>query len=258
MNSDFFKMPERIFGISSSLIRLFLLPVGVIIIFFMSLGGVIIPRVDSIKSLQNSVTKIRSEIKTVDSKRAYLASVDQDELIKNENYLSSAVLQEKNSYLLVGIVRNISDKFGFRIKSFLVTPVKIKEGTESLKILDKDVATKLPIDLVLEGPTDKIIDLLTSIESSLPIMFIENVDIVNKQSNSEIKFTISSYYIPDNPNLVSGNLTLNDLIPSKEESSLLSVINQFTKDESLLKSTDEGAQSKVYIEYQRDEPFTSN
>ena len=118
MSNDFFKMPDKIFGISSSLIKLFLLPLGIILVFLFSLRVVIIPRISSITSVKNSISKIESEIDSTNEKRAYLAAVDQNELINNEKYLASAVLQAKNSYLLVGVIRDIADKFDYQVRSF--------------------------------------------------------------------------------------------------------------------------------------------
>jgi len=257
MSNDFLKMPERIFGISSSLIKLFLLPLAVVLVFLASLSLVVIPRIDSINSLRDSISKVKSEIKITDSKRAYLSSVNQDELVKDGEYLSSAVLQEKNSYLLVGVIRNISEDFGFRVKSFLINPIDIKDSINSLKVSNENVATKLPINVTLEGPEDKVVDLLISVENSLPIMFIDKIGILSRQGVSEINLIVSSYYVPDNENLISGNLTLNDLIPTKEENDLLSKISQFNKDDSLTKSLiDQSSQGKNYVDYSRNNPFT--
>ena len=72
MNNDFFKMPERIFGISSSLIKMFLLPLGVFLVFLVSLRVVIIPRFNSIKSIQNSIKNVKSTIEVTEQKRDYL------------------------------------------------------------------------------------------------------------------------------------------------------------------------------------------
>lgn len=255
MKSDFFKMPEKIFGISSSLIKLFLLPLGVVLVFLASLGLVIIPRVDSIKSLTASITKVRSEIKNTGAKKNYLASVDQDELVSNESFLSSAVLQEKNSYLLVGVVRSIADKYGFRVKSFSISPVDLKDD-DSLKVSDKNVATKLPIDVTLEGTANNVVDLLISMENSLPIMFIDKLNVYTRQDVSELNMTISSYYVTDSQNIVSGNLSINDLMPTKEESDLLSKISQFNKDDSLIKNlSEQSSEGKSYVEYSRESPF---
>lgn len=258
MSSGFFKMPDKIFGISSSLIKLFFLPLGVVVLFLISLGLVIVPQFDSIKELQGSITKIRGGIKTTEEKRDYLTAVNQEKLVKDESYLSSAVLQEKNSYLLVGVIRNVADNFGYRVKSFSINPVKLKdEGGELLKVSDKDVATKLPVNLVLEGPEDKVIDLLKAMESSLPIMFVDRLGISSKLTVSELTLTVSSYYMADNQNLVSGNLSLSDLIPTKEENDLLDRISEFNRDDRLTQTlTEQGSEGKTFTEYSRSNPFT--
>lgn len=256
MSNEFFKMPEKIFGVSSSLIKLFLLPLAIILLFLVSLGLVIIPRFDSIGSLQGSITKVKTAIKTTDDKRNYLISVDQDELARNESYLSSAVLQEKNSYLLIGVIRKIADSFNYRIKTFSINPVKLKDETDSLKVSNKDVAVRLPIDVVLEGPESEVINLLVSMENSLPIMFIDKIGMISRLGVSELTLTVSSYYVPDNQNLVSGNLTLTDLVPTKEENDLLSKISQFRQDDNLIKNlSEQGLEGKNYVDYSRDNPF---
>jgi len=257
MSSDFFKMPEKIFGISSSLIKLFLLPVGVVVAFIVSLGLIIIPKFDSLVSLNEAIGTVRSEIKSTEQKKAYLASIDQEELVKNESYLSSAVLQEKNSYLLVGVMRSIADKHNFEVKSFSINPIKIKEEGSSLKVADKDVAVKMPINIVLSGPEEKSLELIKAIENSLPILIIDNFNITTKSGVSELELTVSSYYIDDKTEFVSGNLTLNDLQPTKEETDLLTEISGFDRNDSLIQSlTDQNTQGKTFEEYNRENPFT--
>ncbi len=260
MSSDFFKMPEKIFGISSSLIRLFFLPLGILVAFLISLGLIILPKFESISNLNRSIKTTKSQIKSVEEKRAYLVSVDLDELTKNESYLSSAVLQEKNSYLLVGVIRSIADKYGFQVKSFSINPIKIKEGessTNSLKVATKDVATKMPINVILSGPESKSLELVKAMENSLPILFIDNFDISTRFGVSDLELTISSYYVPDKTDLISGNLTLTDLKPTKEEIDLLNQISQFERNDSLIKSlNDQTSEDKSFVKYQRENPFT--
>jgi hypothetical protein len=257
MSSDFFKMPDKILGISSSLIKLFLLPVGVVLLFLLSLRLVIIPRINLIKSTQTSIKQVESEIDLTNEKREYLEAIDQDKLLKDESYLSSAVLQAKNSYLLVGVLRNIADRFDYRVRSFSINPISLKdEEVRSLKVSDQNVATKLPVKVILEGPEKDMINLLISVENSLPIMFIDSISILSHLSISNIELTVSSYYIADNSNLVSGNLTLVDLKPTAEETELLSRISQFDRDDNLIKSlSEQGTEGKVFVDYNRDDPF---
>lgn len=257
MSNDFLKMPEKIFGISSSLIKLFLLPVGMVVAFIVSLGLIIIPKFDSLAALNKSIGTVKSEIKSTEQKKTYLASIDYEELIKNESYLSSAVLQAKNSYLLVGVMRSIADKYGFQVKGFSIDPINLKEGDSSLKVANKDIAVKMPIDIILSGPEEKSLDLIKAIENSLPILTIDNFNITAKPGTTELELTVSSYYLDDKTEFVSGNLTLNDLMPTKEEKDLLTEIIRFDRNDSLIKSlSDQNTEGKIFEEYNRENPFT--
>jgi hypothetical protein len=254
MSQNFLKMPDKVFGIDSSLVGMFLLPVGMVIVFIVSLGLVILPRIDNIKQSAVSISETRSQIKSVAEKKAYLLSIDQDELAKNEEQLSAAVLPEKNSYVLVGVLRTIADKYGYQVNSFSINPVGIKgDAKDSLTVSDKNVATKLPINIVLTGPEEKNLDLIKSIENSLPILFIDSMRTTSKLGVLEIEMVISSYYVPDKVEYVSGNLSLVDLQPTKEEADLLARISNFESNSNLEETSIEG---KTFTEYSRDNPFT--
>jgi len=254
MKSTFFKMPDKIFGIESGLIRMFFVPVAMVVIFLISLGLVIIPKIDQIGGLQDDITTIKAKIKSTNEKRDYLMSIDQDELKRNEDYLDNAVLKEKSSYLLVGIIRKISDKYGFQVKSFSISPGNLKgDVSETLKVSDTDVAVKLPVNLVLYGPVVRNLELVKALENSLPLLFIDKLDTRADGTNNDLEMQVSSYYVADKTDLVSGNLTLNDLKPTKEETDLLTTISQFEKTQNFENvSAEEG---KQFVKYERQDPF---
>lgn len=254
MSQNFFKMPDRIFGIDSNLVGMFLLPVGMVVAFIISLGLVILPRIDDIKQSVISIGETRDQIKSVKEKKAYLLSIDQDELARNEAQLSAAVLPEKNSYVLVSVLRAIADKYNYQVNSFLINPIGIKgETKDALVVSNKDVAMKLPINIVLTGPEDESLELIKSIENSLPILFIDSMKTTSKLGVMEIEMVISSYYVPDKVEYVSGNLSLTDLQPTKEEAELLAKISTFESNFNLEETSTE---NKEFVEYSRENPFT--
>jgi hypothetical protein len=77
--------------------------------------------------------------------------VDQNELLQNEKLFIHAVLQAKNTYLLVGWLEILQISLVIRLNLFQLIS-KTKDEDESLKVSSQDVATKLPIDVVLSGP----------------------------------------------------------------------------------------------------------
>lgn len=251
--NNLFQMPDTIFGISSSLIKLFLVPLAVFIFFLTSIGWLISPKIESIKSLKESSNSVKSQIISIDEKRNYVLSVDQFQLKQDANYLSSAVLPEKNSYLLVDIIRGIISKYDYNITSFSLKIDELKGDGESLKVAEKNITTKIPLTVEVVGPTEKFVDLINGLENSLPIIFIDNLETSKQGDNSILKMLISSYYVADNSESDSEKLTLNDLKLTKDEADLLARISQFDNSVSLDGLGD--LEVGTFVEYDRDNPF---
>lgn len=252
-NIQFLKTPDKIFGLEKSLLKMFLTPLVVIVLFLMSLGLVIIPKIGEIQANMSKITDLNLQIKLTNEKKSYLASVDLEQLNQEAEYLNKAVLKEKKSYLLVGVIRKIADSFGFQIKSFSVNPGEVKSGEATvLKTSTKDMATRMPLSVVLVGQSDKNLELIKALENSLPILFIDKFDSKTISGVSELEMTVSSYYVPDKSDYTSGNLTLSDLKLTDKESELLEKISQFGTVDGGVVGDDSGAE---FVEYDRSDPF---
>lgn len=253
MNKDFFKLPDKVFGINISFLKLFVAPVLVLLGFIVSLNLIIIPKFSGLSELNTSINEVNSQIKLTDQKINYLSSVDQDQIRNDANYLNSAVLQEKNSYVLIGVIRGIADQYGFNITTFSISSLDLKSDEKTLKVADKDVAIRLPLSLTLVGPDARRVEMLTALENTLPILFINTLDINNSNEISTLDMVVSSYYVAEKTDLVSGNLSLEDLIPTQEENDLLQTISGFTRmDESILTI----GETSDFVEYKRENPFS--
>lgn len=251
------KLPDKLFGLETGLLKMFFGPFVVVLLFIISLNVIIVPKVGQIFDYLDQISSLNDARKTTNQKRAYLSSIDQEQLEKDADYLNMAVLKEKKSYLLVGVIRQIADKYGFSIKSFSVSPGEIKSGEEekqSLKVSDTDVAIKLPISVVLVGPQDSSLDLIKGIENSLPILFIDRFSTRVASGIAELDLSISSYYVPEKESLISGNLSLNDLKLTQQESDLISQISQFDKIGGFGDATSN--ENESFIMQERKDPFS--
>jgi len=247
-------LPDKVFGIETSLLTMFLAPLLVVVIFLMTLIGIIIPKINQIISTNTEIQKISSQIKSTNEKRVYLSSVDQEQLQRDAGYLNSAILKEKKSYLLVGVVKKIADEYGFVIRSFSVSPGEMKEEVNKTdnKKGDNSSAVELPISVVLSGPKNDSLSLIKGIENSLPLLFI---DVFNTESSSEtstLDLRMHAYYVPEKTDLISGNLSLNDLKPTEQERSLLEEISSYKKIE--INSQDQ--EEKSFVKTERENPFS--
>ena len=178
--NNFFNLnlPDKMFGVESAFIKIFLIPIPLIVVFLISLNLIIIPRISEIKSVSDKVKSTDSQNSLVKTKNNYLKSIDQIELEKNAKFLNSAVLKEDKAYILTEIVKKIADKYSYYVDSFSINPGEIKSDDGSdIKITgDTNSIKKTPITVSLSGPKDKMLDLITALENSLPILFIDKFE----------------------------------------------------------------------------------
>jgi len=256
--NNFFSLnlPDKMFGVESAFIKIFLIPIPLIIVFLISLKLIIIPKISEIKDVSNKIKSVNNQNSLVKIKNNYLKSIDQVELEKNANFLNSAVLKEDKAYVLTEIVKKIADNYSYYVDSFSINPGEVKsDDSSNIKIAgENNSIKKTPIAVTLSGPKDKMLDLITALEDSLPILFIDKFETKTVDSLTELDLIISSYYINNNTNLNTANLSLSDLTLTEEESSLLKKLNDFKKVE--LSSFNEGTESAAYKEYTRANPFS--
>lgn len=242
------KIPDKLFGLESALLILFLQPLLLVGLFFLSLKYIIIPRVDEITQVKSEINKTLLSTNKLNDQVAFLASVDQEELKKNTEYLDSAVLRDKKSYLLVEIIRKVADKYDYSIEGFSLTPGEIKEEEERVSLKNM---IKMPVSLVLYGPEEKTLELLLALEKTLPILFIDNYKTANIKNTTKLDLTVSSYYLPESSDANTNIISLNDLILSKEESALVEKISDFIK----IDLGQDNNQETEFKKYDRKNPF---
>ncbi|MEI8067775.1 MAG: hypothetical protein WCG91_02345 [Candidatus Shapirobacteria bacterium] len=248
-----FKLPESIFGFEIGLVKILLLPLPLIFFFIVSLNLVIIPKIGEIGSTTKEITKIKAQTKVVVEKKVYLMSRDQEKLKTDEAYLQSAILKENQSYFLVEVVRSVASKYGFQIKSFSISPGKLKDD-DKVKIANKDVMNRLPISVVLVGPKEKHLDLLLAMEKSLPILVIDKFSINTSGEMAELNLDVNSFYLNNKVASDVVNLSLSDLTLNKDEADLLDRLGDFEKVE--LGSAVKSGESGQFIKYQKENPFS--
>ncbi|HPT66322.1 MAG TPA: hypothetical protein PK257_03380 [Candidatus Woesebacteria bacterium] len=245
------KLPEKIFGIDRSLLMLFLSPLGLIVLFFVSLNLVLMPKIEESKEIKKKTYEVVANTKKIKEQNRYLMSIDQEELKRDADYLDNAVLKDKKSYLLVEIIRGVADKFDFQVESFSLTPGELKEEG-SVKIAVSGDTVKMPVNLTMIGPKEKTLDLISALEKTLPIIFIDKFETRNTGSLSQLNLVVSSYYINGKSNIETENITLEDLILSKEESALINRISSFNK----IQNNQTQTGSSEFKQYSRENPFS--
>jgi hypothetical protein len=251
--NNFFNLnlPDKIFGLEKALLFLFLPPLGLVILFFISLNLVLIPNITNIKEVNKKIKEVKVSTSKIREQNNYLMSIDQEELKKNADYLDNAVLKDKQSYLLVQVIREVANEFDYKVESFSLTPGELKED-ETVKVTALEETIKMPVTLSVIGPKEKSLDFILALEKTLPVLFIDKFETKILGGLSQLSLTVHSYYISDKTNMETSNVALSDLILSKEEVALINRISSFTK----IKNTQGGAETSSFQEYQRENPFS--
>lgn len=248
-------IPATIFGFETALLIVFMPIVVVMVLMVISLNLVIIPKISELNEVNGKLKNLEGQKKTIIEKRDYLLSIDQEELKRNSDYVNNALLPQKNGYVLVGMIRKIADKYGFQMDSFSIKPGELTKDPNQ-PVTNKTGVAKLPINLVVIGPTKNYLDLINGLENSLPILSLDTLKMKNTNESSKLEMSISAYYVEDKTKFEIDKLTLNDLTLKKEESDLLSKLSNFVVVENFESLESQLDTSKDFVKYERIDPFS--
>ncbi len=246
------KIPETIFGIETRMINLFIPPLGLLLVILMSVGLLLMPKVEEINQNRVLNKKLKSEVADLTEKYNYLATVDQGELMVNADFINKSILPEKNAYLLVGTIRKIADKNGYYMDSFSVSPGELETEEEETEIAGGNVM-KIPLTLNLMGPKENYMALVVGIEKSLPILSLDEFEMNGKQGYVEIKVKLSANYIPRKQVFKIENLSLEDMTLSQGEMEVLTTLKTYEDNLTTDSLIHEDGQ---FVKYEFRNPFT--
>lgn len=245
-------LPPQVFGIDSKMLVLFLQPLALVLFLLVSLILVVKPAWENIDQLRIDLDKLASDKAKIIEKQNYLLSVDEEELAANSQALDRALLDEDNAYLLVGVVRQVAEKHGFRVVSFSVSIGEIKKEEGAVETVKMD-AVSLPVQIALLGPSDNFLDLIDSLESGLPVVSINNME-VKKGELATVELNLSAYYIPEEKKVNVDKLSLTDLTLTKDEAEVVGTIASFAENGNVVE-TYFGNQQSGFKPYPVRNPF---
>lgn len=244
--------PDKIFGIDGRIFALFLQPLALLAVILISVFGVAIPKLRDFGDRVGEIKGVTAKTEEVNQKRTYLQMVDQEQIISDANKLAEALLPEKNSYMLVRIIRNAASEMSYNVDDFSISMGDIK-GSDKTETKTKvaEEYDRIPVQVTLIGPAENYISLVKIIERSLPVMSIDRFDMKTRAGVATIKLNVLAYYLKDITNIKLESLTLKDLTPSDEEMNLLSTLGEYKN----MSAGGEDYSSGEFVKYERSDPF---
>jgi len=248
------EMPEKIFGLDTGLMIVFVKPLGLILLLVVVFNLLVFPKFEEIQVGLKSQAETDLKEKNYRQKINYLKSIDQESLQRDELLVNSALMPEKNSYLLVNIVKAIADKHDFSVDSFSVK-LGVVDG-ENVAVKSEKGYSPIPVSIVLIGPSANYYDLALGLERSLPVLKIDKFDMKNTTGISTIDIEISGFYISDKKMIDVAKLTLADLTLKQEETELVSKLNTYNIITDVTGVDGSFTKQKEFVRYQRNDPFS--
>jgi hypothetical protein len=249
-------LPDKIFGLESGLLVIFVPTVVVVVLVILSFGWIISPRIDDYKASQVKIAATVEKTKSLTEKINYLKTMDLEQLANNEALVNNALLPQKNAYLLVNVIRKLSESYNYTVDSFSLSMGGLKEGGQPADKTKTDGFASVPVTVVLLGSADNYVDFISAIEQSLPLMSLTGFDVKKNGTTVELDLTISAYYSAEMTNIDIDKLTLADLTLNKEEGDLVAKIGQFKPVENMEMVEGKLKLDQNFVQYDRKDPFT--
>ena len=224
--------------------RLLVAPLGVGLLFGFFVMKVILPKIGETNSQLKLVEEVKQKTKSVSERINYINSVDQRALLENESNVSAALMTDRSPYWLVLLVSRVGERFGYSLTSFRVSPVVVCEEVEGGKL-------EVTASIDLSGPRERYVDFLWMLESSLPIITVNDFKMRSGGEMSDIELLVSAYFLPKKQGSDLSKLSLKDLVLEAKEAELLLKLAGRQRIEGVEVSSPSGER----VRYKRANPF---
>lgn len=249
------ELPDKLFGVDSHLLPIMVPTVLLVLAVLMITNLVIIPKISEISEVSARTEAAKLGIKQMQDKRDYVASLDTEELQKNSQLISNALLPERNAYMLVNVVRTIADRYQFNVDSFRIVLGEIGTKASGAKVTGVEGVMKTPINLVLVGPKSSYLAFISSIERSLPVMSIDQFTMKSSGEAVIIDLVVAAYYVEDKTKLTVDKVSLGDLVLKKAESELIEKIAEYKVVVKTGEIEGQIGRGTEFTKYNRTDPF---
>lgn len=223
-----------------------LLPVLITIAFVVFLMKLLLPKVAEGRNGLRKIEEIKDKTRLVTERVSYLRSVDQDWLANQERWVRSSLMEGNNPYGLVFVVAEVAKGQGYSLESFSVSPGVVGEEKQGSK------TEEVSVSLSMIGPRAAYVDLLSALESSLPVMTIKNFKMKGGDKElAELELSLASYYLTKRLPIDLAKLSLKDLVLEEKELALLERLSSL----KLVEGWKGAGASGEMVQYERADPF---
>lgn len=174
--------------------RDFLFPGMAIVLILFSFLVILKPRLTDLFQLRRDLGKQKEELARLSQKVAVLEGYDQNELQIRSEQVLKVLPTEKDAPFVLATVRGLTSRHNLELESLTIEVGEI--STESAQTKTKEKALpSLDLQLSVAGSLNDFYDFLSALESTTPIMRINQVDFSRQGTTVEDQIQLSSYYL---------------------------------------------------------------
>ena len=163
---------------------------------------VIYPQIQNFLNINAQVSQLKSQISTLQNNINNINNLNDNDLQSNFDLMNEAVPVDKD---FAGAIEAISS--AATDTNVILEDYTVVVGSYSSKAQSRTSNNSLTLNISINGSLSGIVNYLTKIKQSLPLMEVQNITVVKNQATMEI----SVYYVPyrqSSVDLTSTNLSL--------------------------------------------------
>lgn len=174
--------------------RLFVVPLGAIFFTIISVFLFLIPRIKIIAKLNLQVKEGEKRLQRLTAKVADLEGLDAVALKERKEFSLKVVPSQKNVMEVVSLAYNLAQNTQVNLTSVEISPGEI--STQSGLEAKAEVLEVLPFEIIAEGTRDKILDFISLLEKSIPLMSVSSFKITQAGQFVRGQLRVTSYLAP--------------------------------------------------------------
>lgn len=199
---------------------------------------------------------VKSELGKLTEKRAFALEVAEIADPEKTALVRLALPPKKDFYNLVGQVGFVARQHAFVIDSFNLVPGELQPETENgdttttAKPQQSNTTEKMTATMRVKGPRAQYVDFIYNLETILPFLVIDKVDMVLTQETATLDLSVSSFFSPDQVGTIDiEKMKLSDLTLGKGDWTFIEELQGYERFEYKASVPD------VVQTHQRNNPF---
>lgn len=204
---------------------MFAVPVTVIFFSFLTILGVVLPQLRKTSDLKDQLKINKEKLSSLRIKLADLEGIDEAVLSERVTFSLAALPGEKEIMKIISLFNGLAQITQVHIDSLDVSPGEL--ASESAAVVNPNLEN-LSFKMKVTTPDrQSMVDFLTQVEQSLPLLNLSFFRINNTEGESQAQITIISYFSPPPSNL--GKIDTPVKKVTKEDERLIESIRDYKK-----------------------------